>query len=246
MIHVVLGMHKSGTTLVSQLLHRSGVPMLDAADQEAGYDDGHKFEDAEFRTINSTLLGSAGRYSLEIPLPDALDWSPELEDRARELIRERQASSKTWGFKDPRTTLTYPFWRTVLPEHRLLGVYRSPFEVWAHYGRRWRNLWSVMRHWTGHNRRMLSYLEGEGETFLVSYHELMTSDASLDRLQAFLGRDVEDVRDPALYRSQMSPGWRARSLVKLTGLFLPEDPVELWHRLDRFPRSHEGRRPDGD
>lgn len=243
MIYVVLGMHKSGTTLLSQLLHESGIPMLDEEGEQAGYDRGHKFEDAKFRGINSILLGSSGRYSLEIPLPGSLEWGSDVEDAARDLVGQREdSSSSSWGFKDPRTTLTYPFWREVLPEHRLLGVYRSPFEVWMHYGRRWRNLWSVMRHWTEHNRRLLSYLEDEGDRgFLVAYHELMTSDEPLDRLEAFLGRGVEDVRDPSLYRSRVDPDWWTRSLVNLMGGLLPEDPMGLWDRLEAVPR----RRPDG-
>lgn len=44
MIFVVLGMHKSGTTLVSQILHHSGIPMGDGFDENVTYDGGNKYE----------------------------------------------------------------------------------------------------------------------------------------------------------------------------------------------------------
>ena len=64
MVHVVLGMHKSGTTLVSQMLHQSGIAMVEEADAAAGYDDGNQWEREATKLVNHTLLGSAGLYSL--------------------------------------------------------------------------------------------------------------------------------------------------------------------------------------
>ena len=65
MIHVVLGMHKSGTTLVSELLHHAGIDMVDAADPDTSYDHGNKWERDSTKQVNHAILGSAGTFSLK-------------------------------------------------------------------------------------------------------------------------------------------------------------------------------------
>ena len=67
MIYVVLGMHKSGTTLVSQILHHSGVNMggADLATVRSS-DSGHTYSRAVTRSVPHALLGSPAKYSLPL------------------------------------------------------------------------------------------------------------------------------------------------------------------------------------
>ena len=61
-VFVVLGMHKSGTTLVSDILHRSGVPMVEVRSSE-GYDQGNKMErDATRMRAGKPFVFSALRH----------------------------------------------------------------------------------------------------------------------------------------------------------------------------------------
>ena len=39
------------------------------------------------------------------------------------------ADGAPWGFKDPRTLLTLPFWREALGDARLVGTFRHPARV---------------------------------------------------------------------------------------------------------------------
>ena len=55
MLYVVLGMHKSGTTLLSQVLHHSGIDMGEIPDG-VSYDKGNKYEDQESFHINMELI----------------------------------------------------------------------------------------------------------------------------------------------------------------------------------------------
>ncbi len=43
MIYVIFGMHKSGTTLVAEMLHKSGINMGDF-DESVSYDIGNQYE----------------------------------------------------------------------------------------------------------------------------------------------------------------------------------------------------------
>ena len=55
MIFVILGMHKSGTTLVSQTLHASGINMGDF-DSSLTYDTNNKFERHNTQELNRDML----------------------------------------------------------------------------------------------------------------------------------------------------------------------------------------------
>ena len=131
MIVVVLGMHKSGTTLVAKALHQGGVRMLGGA--PGGAYPREKYEWGEFKAVKHRLLGSRPEDSLGIALGEPLRQSAELDLEARALIARVGAQPGSWGFKDPRTTLTYGYWKVRLPAHLIVAIERDPREVALHY-----------------------------------------------------------------------------------------------------------------
>ena len=56
MIYVVLGMHKSGTTLVAKMLHASGINMGESIDESADYSAGNHYERQSTAELNHVLL----------------------------------------------------------------------------------------------------------------------------------------------------------------------------------------------
>jgi hypothetical protein len=231
MIHVVLGMHKSGTTLVSELLHHAGIDMVDAADTATGYDDGNKWERDSTKQVNHAILGSAGAYSLET-VGYQRRFGPAEQGRMRDVIAACSARHPDWGFKDPRTCLTYDLWAGELPPHRIIAVFRRPEEAWAHYwastaGRR---RLTVFRHclarWCDSNVAILAALDRTSLPFIViDYARLMTEPAEYARLERFVGRPLIDRRDPRMRRSRAtrSVGYRlARAWHRLRGGASPE------------------------
>ncbi|MCH7910827.1 MAG: sulfotransferase [Candidatus Hydrogenedentes bacterium] len=209
MIYVVLGMHKSGTTLVSKILHESGIQMVESDGPLRSYREGGKYEWQAFQEINQELLDCAGRHSLRINYRRPLRITDSLRERARALIRECSARFDAWGFKDPRTSVSYEFWREVLPEHRIVVVYREPWEVWQHYRRQrvFTPLPRVLSHWGEYNGRILKYLGATDSRWIVlSFSELLRTDTEFDRLQHFLDRKLEDVRDSREYHNRGGRG----------------------------------------
>ncbi|BCX87777.1 O-antigen biosynthesis protein [Methylomarinovum tepidoasis] len=208
MIYVVLGVGFSGTTLVSELLHHSGIRMIDVDDDN--YDAGGKYEHPAFQAVNKALLGLADdqvRHLRPRHCPKAL--SPDQQESMRRLIANQQERYQDWGFKDPRTVVTYPLWKNLLPPHRLIAVYRDPAGNWPRhrwrgYRRRYVNGWRAfvhLRQWCEYNTAILNFGRPLGKDFLLlNYERLMQGDEELERLRRFTARPMVDRRDPAMYR----------------------------------------------
>jgi len=213
LIYVILGMHKSGTTLISQILHHSGINMGENIDPGITYDQGNKYERRSTRALNLEILGLDLRspsFDLDVS-PDMLQLSGDQRRRMVELIRQCNEAYPDWGFKDPRTCLVYPLWASVLPEHRIIATYRPPAQIWPRY--RHRHLhhyhqnpslaWRLMKGWCRYNANILTYLQDADSDFLVlDYQEFMANDAEFNRLQDFVGRRLYDGRTGSLYRSR--------------------------------------------
>jgi hypothetical protein len=208
MIHVVLGMHKSGTTLVSQILHHSGIVMVEEVDESTGYDEGNQWEREVTKSVNHALLGSEGLYSLHTRRRGPLGTTPDVQRRMAEIISSCSARHTDWGFKDPRTCLTYEAWAPMLPEHAITVVYRRPEEAWAHYwastrGRRRLTVFhEFLPAWCEYNAAIVALLQTASTPWIVlPYTRLMESDTEFRRLEAFIGRPVADRRQPGMRRS---------------------------------------------
>lgn len=213
MIYVVLGMHKSGTTLISRLLHHSGVNMGESIDPNTSYDRGNKYERRSTLELNVSILGLKDFRdpSLSVPAPDPPVLTQVQRTRMDEIIRECNRAHTDWGFKDPRTCLVYPLWASALPEHRIIAIFRPANEIWPryrhqrlnHFHRNPSRAWAFLKGWCTYNASILTHLENTSMNSLVlSYRELMTSDTGFQRLQRFVGVELSDQRQTNLYRTR--------------------------------------------
>jgi len=243
LIYVVLGMHKSGTTLVSQILHQSGVNMGEF-DSKVSYDQGNKYERLETHDLNIELLGTAYAES-------SLNVSSPLREMARVPLRHLEKMKRfvetmkhfppDWGFKDPRTCLTYSIWKTVLPEHRLICIFRDPAALWKHYQpKRFWNFpvtlersWKSLTGWYVYNREMLRFIEETQDGYyLAKYGDFMQNEAEFKRLCAFIGRALKDCRDSKLFRNRPETSWLYKISIGLQKLFFQRDIPALYEKLE--------------
>ncbi|MEM7585726.1 MAG: sulfotransferase [Acidobacteriota bacterium] len=139
---IILGMHRSGTSLLARLLEKQGlfVGWKLAANHEASY----------FNKRNSWLLASAGgRWDTPAAFDHVLDDHAGLAlatDYLRQGLsalpiveflgprrylsyRSLLAVREPWGWKDPRTTVTLPIWLALFPEARLVHMVRNGVDV---------------------------------------------------------------------------------------------------------------------
>lgn len=255
MIFVLLGMHKSGTTLISQMMHESGINMCEDFDRGITYDAGNKYERLEFLIYNTAILDiRVSTFSSDI-VETADDLSLSKHPRTLGRLIEKRVSEissghRNWGFKDPRTCMTYRAWRKHLPEHRVLVSFRNPYEVAAHLARsvrkirmlkRIRRIAGGLNSWYLHNRNIVEYhREAEGRFMFIDYNRFMSGggDDYMERISEFCGMEIRDLRDINLYRNRMEELSSAEKVVKNMGsLFIARKVEELYSRLKDIEAS---------
>lgn len=124
---IVLGMHRSGTSLLSNWLHRCGFnlgsQMLGAGN---GNSEGH-FEDMEIFKLHESILEENQKKYL-IGDDTTLVFSEKSYRQAEQLYLTKK-DSDCWGWKEPRTCLMMELWRQIIPEYNSIVVYRDYEQV---------------------------------------------------------------------------------------------------------------------
>jgi hypothetical protein len=135
----VIGVHRSGTSALCAALAACGVSFGDQLIAPmAGVNDEGFWEDAGVVAINEQLLvlADATWYTPSPALMDT-DWADSrfqpLRDQALRLLRARLVSGSLQAVKDPRFSLTLPFWRALCKELDIVAhvcvINRAPLEV---------------------------------------------------------------------------------------------------------------------
>jgi hypothetical protein len=130
----VAGMHRTGTSMVAKALRLAGLYLGEDEDLvEAAPDNPEGFyEHAGIVTCNDDLLEvTGGAWDHPPPCPPLAADDPrvvEVADKARKTIAPL-AVTGTWGWKDPRTSLTARFWLDLVPDLRVVVCVRHPLEV---------------------------------------------------------------------------------------------------------------------
>ena len=125
---VVLGMHRSGTSMMGGLLAALGVDMGDDFKPSINANPTGFFEDKRFMKLNRRILRAAGGGHLAPPAPEAiLAQKAAFRQEIRGLV-EGKVSSR-WGWKDPRTSLTIDLYMEHLPHPRVIVIRRAPAAV---------------------------------------------------------------------------------------------------------------------
>lgn len=139
---IVIGMHRSGTSLLSRILERLGVFM--------GHEKDENHEAVFFQSINVWIFQQLNATWDNVYNFRFLQTTPEvgtlLAERVKGYLSAPQISqylgpelSKTyknlweldlpWGWKDPRNTFTLAIWRSLFPQSKVLHICRHPLDV---------------------------------------------------------------------------------------------------------------------
>ncbi|HEV7682570.1 MAG TPA: sulfotransferase [Pyrinomonadaceae bacterium] len=193
----ITGMHRSGTSMVARLLHACGMFLgpddelsQPVVDNPAGY-----FEHPEFLKLNEDILAQLGGSWNEPPaLTPGWESNDELGPffkRAENLLS--QSRRRYWGWKDPRTSLTLPFWKKLIPDLKVVVCVRNPVEVMHSLivrGNSQRS--SQFQLWLAYYRQLLS--AAGSQDYLVTHYRsyFQNSHAELRRVLHLLGAEVSD------------------------------------------------------
>lgn len=141
---IVIGMHRSGTTMISEMLTDLG--LFQGVEKDPNH------EPIFFMEINDWLLRTAGG-AWDYPCPFKLLLNNEqVLDKAIKFIGERMQTKHAvsffgkakwsirphpapltgpWGWKDPRNTITLPLWLKMFPNAKIIHMYRHGVDVAA-------------------------------------------------------------------------------------------------------------------
>jgi hypothetical protein len=135
----VLGMHRSGTSALTGLLHRLGVALGEhlmpaSEDNPRGY-----WENADIVAVHERLMGSLGWTWDDIrSLPAGFARNEPAREAARDLLALANrdfAGTALWGLKDPRLCRLMPLWSPLLAAEAVTPRYvlavRHPLDVTA-------------------------------------------------------------------------------------------------------------------
>lgn len=250
---VVAGFHRSGTSAVARSLALAGLHLGDdLLGSEPSNPHGH-YEDNEIIDIHQDLLEVNG-----------LDWKvrtpfdPFVPDRVwramTELVRRRSGSGRPWGFKDPRVCLFLPLWLHVVPEARVLVVYRRPAEairslhmrhsrqlvVAKGRGEVHREFWSEpdlgVRMWCAYHRMLLTALPASPRTMVVDFGDRAAVAGIVGavnrRWDLGLDENERGALDPSLGASRVAP-------VEVRDPALLADVGEIWAELTELAHRPE-------
>src|SRR5215472_18108895 len=190
--------------MVTRLLHCCGLelgPETELMPAQADNPEGF-WEHLGFVALNDELLSELG---------GAWDLPPKAEEdvtsgrldplrlKARLLI-EKFESATVWGWKDPRNSLTLPFWTQVLAGLKTVVVVRNPLEV-AHsmHERNGTSYSFGLRLWEIYNQRLIE--ASSGKERLITHYDFFFQDpeSQLRRITDFIGLpDAKTSRAAAL------------------------------------------------
>src|SRR5687767_2890589 len=129
---VVLGMHRSGTSLLTSILVRMGCypgPEVGPADR---WNAGGYWEHPGVLQLDMDLFKALGAnwYDVGQVHPNRLEAAVRrgLEDRAVEIVRELD-DHRPWVIKDPRLCVLFSFWRPLLQQPIALLIHRDPVSI---------------------------------------------------------------------------------------------------------------------
>ena len=127
-ILIIVGMHRSGSSLTASLLQNAGLHIGERLMASNTSNLKGHFENLDFFRFHQRVLQSQAIDPAGWTLQKEIKVEPAFVELAQKLVAENVQPS-AWGWKDPRTTLFLDFWATLLPDANFLLVYRSPWEV---------------------------------------------------------------------------------------------------------------------
>ncbi|MCF8067728.1 MAG: glycosyltransferase [Desulfobacterales bacterium] len=205
---VVLGMHRSGTSVLTNILSKAGFFVGDKEDliQPNKYNKDGFFERWSVLKLNEQILEQCGGFCFEPPDEDKIN-SVNIDSSIREILSVYNGHNHAI-IKDPRLCLTFPVWKSSLgPNIKIIRISRNPEAVASSMVKR--NKFSTetaLQLNQIYNERADKYSEGY-PLFKMQYEDLFSKERQkiLDKLADFLKINISletianNIIDPAQY-----------------------------------------------
>lgn len=198
---VILGMHKSGTSLMTQMIQETGAYLGkedNLLEKDSSNPDGH-FENLDILYANNDILHSCDRewYNLEVLNFDYSDrQTVKGMEKLKRIIQELFQKSNVVAIKDPRISVLLPVWERILTELEVevhyVWMFRNPLEVMESL--RKRNGYCsrhVLLMWIHYNLSILKFLKGK-KYLLMHYKDILSNASALERLREIFDSELNE------------------------------------------------------
>lgn len=255
---IIVGFHRSGTSLLAQLLYRSGLFLGDDLLGSMPSNPYGHFEDAEVVRLHEDILRAHGD-TWQVDGPRAYHVSGKNWKRMQGHVQKRMAEHRVWGFKDPRVCFFLGAWKYIIPNAKFVVTYRDPAESVYSLERRqstdlflqkgkasihqqfWRNADLGMRMWTAHNQAVLDFVNSHGRDCLIlPFSHLSRGFPVMAEINRKFGTNLQEVPTTAVFdvgvtQPRPGPQWVFSSAVA-------DAASKVWDRLDLLaaPYRSEG------
>ena len=158
---IVLGMHRSATSLIAKGLYDNEVSIGDKLIGPHPSNPYGHWEDIDFVRLNDEILSaSGGSWDKPPEEKSIIEVSSLFEGKIEKLIKEKQ-KEPFWGWKDPRTTLTIRLYLKYLEDPHFIVCFRDPAEVARSLARRdkWITRGRALELARIYNERLLRFLQ---------------------------------------------------------------------------------------
>jgi hypothetical protein len=199
---VVLGLARSGTSVVTGMLRILGVDMGPSRDDRSNPRGSH--EDVDFAKFHKEVFEMAGdgKDYWNPPTRDTvLEFGPKVDTAVRALLAKKREGQPLWGWKHPRSLLTYELFLPYLENPHFVLVFRNPLSTAlssVEHTQRLRhplNLKQALRLAHFYDNEMLRFLENHANlpTQLISYEEVIADPGKeAAKIARFLDIEMSD------------------------------------------------------
>lgn len=258
-ILIIVGMHRSMTSLATHWLHKCGLHVgNDLYGAGIGNVQGH-YEDNDFINLHDHVLKINNSHWRDSSSQN-FQFDDYSRQKSRMLIELKSKLNEQWGWKDPRTCLFLDHWSTLLPDGKYLILYRPfagvvdsflrrEFKVnnRAEYVLEFRKYASKLlnynkkkednlRLWMHYNDKILEFIKGtDKERFLLlrSDQLLKESEQIFDFIKNNWGFELDFTPVKSVYDADITKKAPADTL-KGVDSGLIEEAVKIEEKLEEF------------
>lgn len=186
---VVLGMHRSGTSMVAGVLKILGINMGEELEEGNEWNPLGYFENKKFMAINKKITNEKEGLIINVPTLDEILLKKErFIYKIDQLIKQEE--SALWGWKDPRTSLTIDLFLPFLKNPYFIICFRNPLQVaYSLQKRDGTNINEGIELAALYNQRILDFFKRHKQLkkLYLSYEEIVNNpEKELDKIIDYL------------------------------------------------------------
>lgn len=125
---VIVGMHRSGTSVFSNWLFDCGLKMGDRLLGANNTNPHGHYEDLDFLEFHQNILRRNG-LDYDVFAGQSIETNEYDLARAESMVMFKNKLYEQWAWKEPRTCLFLSLWKKLLPEAYYIVLHRNSFEV---------------------------------------------------------------------------------------------------------------------